>query len=99
MFLLEDRARPRQTIVPPAWESELKKAPRLMMTAVRRPGSSSYRFRIYGNPESEFPPIEMESSLGELRRWIVAAEPPPGHLPELATLPSSAEPPPDHRPG
>ena len=52
----------------------MNKKPHLLITDVRRPGKPLYQFRIYGYPENQFPPIDMESTLGSLRRWILQGD-------------------------
>lgn len=43
---------------------------RPLMAGARLAGESEYQVTIYGNPESELPPVRTRMSLGELRRWL-----------------------------
>ena len=51
-------------------EFDLSRKPHLLIAGVRRPGKSTYQFRIYGYPGNQFPPIDMVSTLGGLGNWI-----------------------------
>lgn len=48
----------------------MSRKPHLLIAGVRRPGNSTYQFRIYGYPGNQFPPIDMVSTLGGLGNWI-----------------------------
>ena len=42
----------------------------VLMTGVRRGGEPDFRFRIHGNPASQFPPLVMKMTLHELQQWL-----------------------------
>lgn len=71
----------------PLARGAMRKRQHLLITGIRRPGSPLYRFRIYGHPGNEFPPVEMETSLGGLHRWLRHGDERPedggGHLQPL----------------
>ena len=43
---------------------------RLLMTGVRYAGQSGFQFKIFGNSESQFPPMMLEMPIVELQRFL-----------------------------
>jgi hypothetical protein len=43
---------------------------RPLIVGVRPPGSSVYRFRIFGQRENAFPPAELYATLHGLAQWL-----------------------------
>ncbi len=43
---------------------------RPLMIGVRQAGATAYRFVIYGQPGSRFPPAQLETSLRGLGEWL-----------------------------
>ena len=42
----------------------------MMMTGTRKSGEADFEFTIYGNAQSQFPPLIMKMSLHEMQEWL-----------------------------
>jgi len=46
------------------------KPARMLVSGMRKSGDSSYHFKIFGNPTSNFPPLIIKMSLHEMQQWL-----------------------------